>query len=188
MIANDDFRSTRSFKVQNLSNFALGTSDSTGNNEVREAERPAVAGTNAIKDRWFYILPFLSAPEVSSEQDLDPIPAEINTRTRKNLEYIDQCLSQGFISQGNSVTDCIEYSKCVGVDRIMLHKMLRTQGEIADAEQGPLSKQKKQIHGLNLQILSLAETLFHLFLPLSFEGPRVSKFWGALKQVLAVID
>ena len=179
-----DFRSPRNFKLRNIVDITSPTSNPTANTVDSGARRPNVIETDPDMNRHFHILVLLSIADSTSAARTQS-SHQVKDTLKRNLELIDRSLSQSYINHERKVMDCTEYDKCPAVDRLRLHTMLQEQSAIIEADQA-LSGEKKQIHKHCLDILTISEALFQLFLPLQSEGVCVAKFWGAIYRILNV--
>lgn len=127
-------------------------------------------------------LPTLSLPNPSSGQHSGD--SRFEQTVAQDLNEIDH-----FLRQDRSIPQKEKaiYQNCPEVSRDEVQRLLESQNPrdnaAAEAEnptQISITADEK------VSLVSRAEVLFQFFLPPGFEGPTVSKYWGAVHQYLTV--
>jgi hypothetical protein len=107
-------------------------------------------------------------------------PSTRSLELEEDLKEIDT-----FLNQKTSLTDRLTYRRCPFQQRTELYKLLTKEGKDITAMNDSTQTQR-ELYENKVDILNAADLFFQFFLPASFQGPTVGKYWGSLFQLLEV--
>ena len=100
-----------------------------------------------------------------------------------------QSMDQFLLSDNRHIRDRQRYQNCPEVASQEVFQTLLSEGEpLPQSELSDLGLIKEAIHKARISILVSANSLFKIFLPANFQGPTISKFWGAIERILKVLS
>ncbi|KFY18785.1 hypothetical protein V493_08347, partial [Pseudogymnoascus sp. VKM F-4281 (FW-2241)] len=125
-----------------------------------------------------------SSPSGSREDSTTPkATPEIHWRIeeegiRDDLREVDD-----FLKNRSSVSDRIVYQECaLGSRDSIVEQLTRVKTKLMSAEK--VNPEKLKILGTKEAIAAAADQIFQFFLPITFEGPTVQKYWGAIDSLI----
>lgn len=90
-----------------------------------------------------------------------------------------------FLKARSSVSDRIVYQECPLSSRnSIVEQLTRVKTKLMSSEK--VNPEKVKILGTKEAIAAAADQIFQFFLPVTFEGPTVQKYWGAIDSLILV--
>ena len=90
-----------------------------------------------------------------------------------------------FLKNRSNVGDRIVYQECaLGSRDSIVEQLTRVKTKLMSAEK--VNPEKLKILGTKEAIAAAAVQIFQFFLPITFEGPTVQKYWGAIESIILV--
>ncbi|OBT78122.1 hypothetical protein VF21_02657 [Pseudogymnoascus sp. 05NY08] len=97
---------------------------------------------------------------------------------RDDLREVDD-----FLKAKSSVSDRIVYQECPLSSRdSIVEQLTRVKTKLMSSEK--VNPEKVKILGTKEAIAAAADQIFQFFLPVTFEGPTVQKYWGAIDSLI----
>ncbi|KAL5349298.1 hypothetical protein ACLOAV_005588 [Pseudogymnoascus australis] len=97
---------------------------------------------------------------------------------KDDLQEVDD-----FLKGRSSVSDRIVYQECALSSRYaIVEQLTRVKAKLMSAEK--VNPEKVKILGTKEAIAAAADQIFQFFLPITFEGPTVQKYWGAIDSLI----
>ncbi|KFZ07201.1 hypothetical protein V501_06656 [Pseudogymnoascus sp. VKM F-4519 (FW-2642)] len=88
-----------------------------------------------------------------------------------------------FLKARSSVSDRIVYQECPLSSRnSIVEQLTRVKTKLMSSEK--VNPEKVKILGTKEAIAAAADQIFQFFLPVTFEGPTVQKYWGAIDSLI----
>lgn len=113
-----------------------------------------------------------AAPEIQWSVEEDDI--------NDDLREVDE-----FLKNRSSVGDRVIYQECaLGSRGSIIEQLTRVKTKLMTAEK--TNPEKLKILGVKEAIAAAADQVFQFFLPITFDGPTVQKFWGAIDSLILV--
>ena len=100
-------------------------------------------------------------------------------RINDTLKSIDE-----FLSKETSPSERLVYSRCPDYTQSAALALFEDAESIAPGAK--LSKAEQRDHEQKVEVVHAALSVFSFFLPQHYKGPTITKFWGAIREVLAV--
>ncbi|CZR67669.1 uncharacterized protein PAC_17568 [Phialocephala subalpina] len=109
-------------------------------------------------------------------------PFSIDQESMKaDLKEIDH-----FLKHRTGFEERLIYKTCPPRTRTQIYELIKKDEKDVTGFKGDTLRQRKAFED-EVEILNKAESLLQFFIPSSFEGPTVGKFWGALFRLLGSI-
>jgi hypothetical protein len=110
------------------------------------------------------------------------IPGENGIDQAALLDLLEE--TDGFLNSATTFSDRRDYRDCPTRSRFAAYGLLKEQGvELGTAGKRAYGQQRYENR---VDLFNAVDMIFRFFLPPTFEGPTIGKFWGAMDRIVEV--